>query len=101
MSMPLQSYIGFTDGTCRSTQNISSAAWVIYSPSDELVSMHGVSLSQTTNNIAEYSAVIELLSESISFGIRRLIVRLDSELVILQLNRIYAIRNPVLLRLFL
>ena len=101
MLMPLQTYIGFTDGACRSTQNISSAAWVIYSPSDELVSMNGVSLGQTTNNIAEYSAVVELLSESISFGIQSLIVRLDSELVVLQLNRVYAIRNPVLLRLFL
>ena len=28
-------------------------------------------------------------------------MRLDSELVVLQLNRVYAIRNPVLLRLFL
>ena len=101
MSTPLQTYIGFADGACRSTRNISSTAWVIYSPTDELVSMHGVSLGQTTNNIAEYSAVIELLSESISFGIRRLIVRLDSELVVLQLNRVYAIRNLVLLRLFL
>ena len=101
MSTPLQTYIGFTDGACRSTQNISSTAWVIYSPSNELVSMHGVSLGQTTNNIAEYSVVIELLSESISFGIRRLIVRLDLELVVLQLNRVYAIINPVLLRLFL
>ena len=101
MSIPLQTYIGFADGACRSTRNISSAAWVIYSPSDELVSMHGVSLGQTTNNIAEYSVVIELLSESISLGIRRLIVRLDLELVVLQFNRFYAIRNPVLLRLFL
>ena len=101
MSTPLQTYIGYADGACRSTQNISSAAWVIYSPSDKLVSMHGVSLGQTTNNIAEYSAVVELLSESISFGIQSLIVRLDSELVVLQLNRVYAIRNPVLLRLFL
>ena len=99
--MPLQTYIRFADGACRNTRNIYSAAWVIYSPSDELVSMHGVSLGQTTNNIAEYSAAIELLPESISFGIRRLIVRLDSELVVLQLNRFYAIRNPVLLRLFL
>ena len=101
MSTPLQTYIGYADGACRSTRNISSATWVIYSPSDELVSMHGVSLGQTTNNIVEYSVVIELLSESISFGIRSLIVRLDSELVVLQLNRVYAIRNPVLLRLFL
>ena len=94
MSTSLQTYIGFADGACRNTRNI-------YSPSDELVSMHGVSLGQTTNNIAEYSAVIKLLSESISFGIRSLIVRLDSELIVLQLNRVYAIRNPVLLRLFL
>ena len=101
MLMPLQTYIGFADGACHSTRNISSAAWVIYSPSDELVSMYGVRLGQTTNNITEYSAVIELLSESISFGIRSLIVRLDSELIVLQLNRVYAIRNPVLLRLFL
>ena len=101
MSTPLQTYIGYADGAFRSTWNISSVAWVIYSPSDELVSMHGVSLGQTTKNIAEYSAVVELLSESISFGIRSLIVRLDSELIVLQLNRVYAIRNPVLLRLFL
>ena len=101
MSTSLQTYIGFADGACRSKRNISSAAWVIYSPYDELVFMHGVSLGQTTNNIAEYSVVIELLSESIYFGIRSLIVRLDSELVVLQLNRVYAIRNPVLLRLFL
>ena len=63
--------------------------------------MHGVSLSQTTNNIAEYSVVIELLSDAISFGIRRLIIRLDSELIVLHLNRVYAIKNQVLLRLFL
>ena len=100
MSTPLQTYIGFADGACHSTQNISSVAWIIYSPSDELVSMHGVSLGQTMNNIAEYSLVVELLSESISFGIRSLIVRLDSELVVLQLNRVYAIRNPVLLIFF-
>ena len=54
-----------------------------------------------TNNIAEYSAVIELLSESISFGIQSLIVNLDSKLVVLQLNQVYAIRNSVFLRLFL
>ena len=91
MSTSFETYIGFTDGACRSTQNISSTAWVIYSPTDELVSMHGVSLGQTTNNIAEYSAVIELLSESISFGIQSLIVNLDSELVVLQLNRVYTV----------
>ena len=65
MSMSLQAYIGFVDGACCNTRNIFSASWVIYSPTDELVSMHGVSLGQTTNNVAEYSIVIELLSDAI------------------------------------
>ena len=101
MSTFLQTCIGFVDGACRSTQNISSAVWVIYSPTDELVSMHGVSLGQTMNNITEYSIVIELLSDAISFGIQCLIITLDSQLSVLHLNRVYAIRNPVLLRLVL
>jgi len=83
MLTSLQTYIGFAYGAFRNTRSIYSAAWVIYSPSDELVSMHGVSLSQTRNNIAEYSVVIELLFESISFWIWSLIVRLDSEFVVL------------------
>ena len=97
MSTFLQTYIYFSHGTCRSTQNISSAAWVIYAPTNELVSIHGICLGQTTNNIAEYSVVIELLSDSISFGIQRLIIRLDSQLIVLHLNIVYAIRNLVLI----
>ena len=53
------------------------------------------------NNIENYSAVIELLSDAISFGIDHLIIRLDSELIVLHLNIAYTIKNPVLLRLFL
>ena len=63
--------------------------------------MHGVSLGKKMNNIVEYSAVIELLSDAISFGIRCLIIRLDSQIIVLHFKRVYAIRNLVLLRLFL
>ena len=69
MSTSLQTYNGFANGACHSTQNISSVAWVIYLPTDELVSMHGVSLGQIANNIVEYSTTIELLSNAIKFGI--------------------------------
>jgi ribonuclease HI len=54
-------YIGFADGASRSTQNLSFAAWEIYAPTNELISIHGVFLGRATSNIAEYSAVIELL----------------------------------------
>ena len=46
-------YIDFVDGASRSTQNLASAAWEIYAPTDELISLHGVCLGHATNNIVE------------------------------------------------
>jgi ribonuclease HI len=93
-------FFGFTDGASRHTWNIASAAWVIYQ-FDEVVSSGGIFLGPATNNMAEYHAVIGLLTQASSLGISRIIVYLDSQLVVYQLNRIYAIRNPILLRLHL
>jgi ribonuclease HI len=94
-------YIGFDDGASHSTRNLASAAWAIYAPKNELVSLRGVCLGRATNNIAEYSAVIELLVDAISLGIRYLVVRLNLQLVVLQLSNIYSIRSPTLLRVYL
>ena len=84
-------YIGFADGASRSTRNLASAAWAIYAPTNELISLRGICLGRATNNIAEYSVVIELLVDAISLGIRHLVVRLDSQLVVLQLSNVYSI----------
>jgi ribonuclease HI len=55
-------------------KNLAFTAWEIYAPTDELISLHGVFLGRATNNIAEYSAVIELLTDVVSLGICHLIV---------------------------
>jgi ribonuclease HI len=94
-------YIGFADGASYSTRNLASAAWAIYAPTNELISLRGVCLGRATNNIAEYRTVIELLVYAISLGIHHLVVRLDSQLVVLQLSNVYSIRSPTLLRLYL
>jgi ribonuclease HI len=91
MSLSSLPYICFTDGASCSTQNLAFVAWEIYAPTDELIILHGVFLSRATNNIAEYSAVIELLIDVVSLGISHLIVRLDSKLVVLQLSSVYSI----------
>ena len=93
-------YIGFTDGASRSTQNLGSAAWAIYAPTNELISLRSICLGRETNNIAEYSVVVELLVDAISLGICHLVVRLDSQLVVLQLSNVYSIRSPSLLRIY-
>lgn len=94
-------YIGFAKSACHSTQNLSSAAWILYDPNGELFNFQGICLSRTTNNIVECSAVIELLSEADALGIRYLVVKLDSQLLVLQLNNHYSVRNPQMLRMYL
>jgi hypothetical protein len=51
MSMSLLPYIGFAYGASRNTQNLEYAAWEIYAPTDDLISLHGVFLGRATNNI--------------------------------------------------
>jgi ribonuclease HI len=101
MSESLLPYIRFTDGASCSTQNLASAAWVIYAPTNELVSLRGVCLDHAANNIAEYSVVIELLVDVISLRIHHFVVHLDSQLIVLQLSNVYTIRSPTLLRVYL
>jgi ribonuclease HI len=49
----------------------------------------------------EYHAVIGLLTQASSLGMSCIIIYLDSQLVVYQLNRIYAFRSPILLCLHL
>ena len=99
--MSSKRFIGFIDGANHHTCNLASAAWVIYSPSRRLVASGGAFLGHASNNVAKYRVVIEILWDSLSCGITQLEVRLDSQLVVSQLNRAYQVPNPILLRQFM
>ena len=90
-------FVGFADGASHQTCNLASAAWVIYSRSGQLVASRGACLGPTSHNVIEYRAIIEILWDAFSHGITQLDVRLDSQLVVSQLNRAYHVRNPILL----
>ena len=53
------------------------------------------------NNVTEYSVVIELLTEGIAVDICALVVILNSQLVVLQRNGLYSVRNPQILSFYL
>ena len=101
MSMESSTFIGFTDGASRHAQHSTSAAWVIYTPMDQVLSSGGVCLQPSSNNASEYSVVIKLLQDTISHGVLSLEVCLDSELVVSQINGLYHVRDPALLKRFL
>ena len=81
----------FANGANRYMLNLASTAWVMYSPTSDLVSSGGIILGPSTNNLAEYQAVIGLLMEALANDVREIRVYLDSELVVQQLNRVYTI----------
>ena len=93
-------FYGFTDGAYHHTLNLTSAAWVLYSPGEDLVSLGAVCIGPDTNNIAEYEVVISLLTEAASQDVCDLVFFMDSQLMVYHLNHIYTIRNLVLLCLF-
>ena len=69
MSMESSTYTGFLDGASRHTQHSASVAWVIYTPMGQVLSSGGVCLRPYSNNVSEYSVVIELLRDAISHGV--------------------------------
>ena len=94
-------YLGFADGASRHTLNLTSATWVIYEPSGQLLSSGSTCLGPSTNNIAKYSAITELLLAAMSYGIQHMVVHLDSQLAMLQLNGQYQVRDSSILRKYL
>ena len=71
-------YVGYADDASLNTQNLASASWVIYMLVGQVLSSRGVCLHPSSNNIVEYSVVIELLCDAISHGIQSLKVHIES-----------------------
>jgi ribonuclease HI len=101
MLSPPTYHIGYTDGASRWTQNLTSATWALYTPSHEMLHSSGICLGSTTNNQAEYTVVIGLLADAQHHHIRHFSIFLYSQLVILQLNNVYCVRDPCLFRKYL
>jgi ribonuclease HI len=57
-------------------------------------------LGNTTNNQAEYMAIVIGLRAALKLGIEGIEVRLDSELAVKQLNGIYRVRNKEIAKRF-
>ena len=96
MSSDSEVFVGYTDGAIQHKRRLASAAWVIFTPQGQLLSFGGILLGDTTNNVTEYSEIIELLRNALSLGISHLWVYLDAQLVVSQLNRVYQVHDPTL-----
>lgn len=92
-SLPL-AYVGYVDGASSHTWHIALVAWVMYTPESELFCFGEVFLGTTTRNISEYMFVVSLLMEASSRRVSNLVVRLYSQLVIMQQTIITFVIQP-------
>jgi ribonuclease HI len=101
MSSDFEVLIGYEDSASQHTRRLASTTWVIFTPQGHLLSSGGICLGDTTNNVSEYSAVIEFLRDTFSLGISHFWFYLDAQLVVFQLNRVYRVHGPTLHQQFL
>lgn len=93
----------YTDGGARGNPGPAAIGIAIYEPGkiNSPIFTLGKVLGETTNNEAEYRAVIVALEEAAKLGAGTLEFYLDSELVVRQLRGEYKIKEPRLQELAL
>ncbi len=88
-SLPLTIHI---DGAARGNPGPAAFAYIIYHNGDEVLDGSGV-LGEATNNVAEYTALIEALKKAAELKGTELLIRSDSELLVKQMNGDYRVKN--------
>lgn len=89
-----------TDGGARGNPGPAGAGFVI-ELDGEIVCYGGRYLGETTNNVAEYEALIWGLENVAALGHRTVSIEADSELVVKQIKGVYRVKNAGLKPLFL
>ncbi|HSQ22426.1 MAG TPA: ribonuclease HI family protein [Coriobacteriia bacterium] len=90
-----------TDGGARGNPGPAGVGVVLRSPDGAIAAEGGAYLGETTNNVAEYEAVLWGLRAALAAGASHVEVRADSELVVKQMNGAYRVKSPGLRPLFL
>lgn len=83
----------FSDGGSRGNPGPSAAGFIVMDGYDHVLQEGGMYLGITTNNQAEYHGVRMGLEKALELGARTVDFRIDSLLVVNQMNGIYKIKN--------
>jgi len=88
----------FTDGGARGNPGPAALGVFIEDENGKELARIGKAIGETTNNVAEYSAIIEgfnwLLENKQRLNIGNVNFYMDSQLAYSQLNGIYKVKNP-------
>lgn len=86
----------YTDGACRGNPGHGGAGFVLTDGYGNIVEKGSKYLGICTNNVAEYRALILGLGAAVRHPCSKLLIRLDSELLVKQIKGTYRVKNPKL-----
>lgn len=89
----------YTDGASRGNPGPSAVAFLIFSD-QKLLFSHKENIGKSTNNVAEYTALIKALEKASGLSRGEVACFSDSQLMVSQLNGSYKVRKPHLKPLF-
>lgn len=90
----------YTDGGARNNPGPAGIGAVIFDAQKNKLAEISEYIGETTNNQAEYRAVVAAIKKAKEFKVEELEFYLDSELVVKQLNREYKVKDKDLAPLF-
>jgi len=88
------------DGASLGNPGPAAIGATIKSEQGKLIASISQRIGRTTNNQAEYKALIAALEEAIRLGAKQVDISLDSELVVKQINGEYRVRKAALKPLY-
>ncbi|HHY13957.1 MAG TPA: ribonuclease HI family protein, partial [Thermoanaerobacterales bacterium] len=90
----------FTDGASRGNPGKAGVGVAIYDGDNNLIEEYSEYIGNTTNNVAEYTALKVGIERAIKLKANNVDFNLDSELIVKQLNGEYKVRNDKLKPLY-
>ena len=89
-----------TDGGARGNPGPAGSGAVLFDHTGAVVGEWSRYVGETTNNQAEYKALIGGLEMAIEKGVKTLVVRMDSQLIVNQVKGTYRVKDAGLKLLF-
>jgi ribonuclease HI len=86
----------FTDGGARGNPGPAAAAFVLQDSDGVVLDARGDAIGVQTNNVAEYTALLNGLRRAVELGLTEIEVVSDSELMVKQMRGEYKIKNAAL-----
>ena len=90
----------FTDGGARGNPGPAAYGYVLEAEDGTILAAHGEAIGVATNNVAEYSALVEGLRKAAELHLVELEVVSDSELIVNQMRGSYKVKNEALRELW-